>query len=54
MEKIEEWTKEQKLNSIGLHVIEWNKIARRLYEKHGYKLVETHNESCFYEKILKE
>jgi ribosomal protein S18 acetylase RimI-like enzyme len=48
--KAEEWTINQGLNSIALHVINRNKAARHIYEKQGYKLVATHNESCFYEK----
>lgn len=36
--------------SIGLHVIDFNEPARRLYESAGYELVATHNDSCFYEK----
>ena len=50
--KAEEWTKTQGLNSIALHVINENKIARHLYERVGYELVATHNESCFYEKKI--
>lgn len=51
-EKAEEWTKQQELTSIGLHVLDHNKIARDLYKSLGYTLVGTHNESCFYEKKL--
>ena len=51
-EKAEEWVRQQGLNSIGLHVLDHNKIARDLYEFSGYKLVATHNESCFYEKKI--
>ena len=50
--KAEEWTGQQGLNSVGLHVLDHNKIARDLYESLGYKLVGTHNESCFYEKKI--
>ena len=52
MLKAEEWAKEQGLHILGLHVIDNNKAARKLYESLNYILVETHNESCFYEKIL--
>ena len=48
--KAEEWSEKQGLNLIALHVIDRNKVARHIYEKRGYKLVATHNESCFYEK----
>ncbi|MFX1504093.1 MAG: GNAT family N-acetyltransferase [Promethearchaeota archaeon] len=50
--KAEEWSVSHGLNSIALHVIDSNQIARHLYESLGYKLVETHKESCFYEKML--
>lgn len=50
--KAEEWTKQQGLNSIGLHAVDFNTAARHLYESSGYKLVATHNESCFYEKKI--
>ena len=52
MLKAEDWCCEQGLNTLALHVIDNNLPARRLYELLDYKLVETHNESCFYEKIL--
>ena len=52
MIKAEEWTVEQNLNSIALHVLDDNSFARNLYESLGYELVATHNESCFYEKKL--
>ena len=52
MQKAEEWCSEQKLDRIALHALEDNTVVRQLYESLGYKLVETHNESCFYEKIL--
>lgn len=48
--KAEDWTLNQGLNLIALHVIDRNKVARHIYEKQGYKLVATHKESCFYEK----
>ena len=48
----EEWTRQQGLASIGLHVLDHNKIASDLYESLGYTLVGTHNESCFYEKKI--
>jgi hypothetical protein len=50
MLKVEEWTIEQKLNLIALHVLDDNAFARNLYESLGYNLIVTHNESCFYEK----
>lgn len=53
IEKAEEFTEEERLDKIALHVIEWNKAARSLYESAGYELVHSHNESRFYEKILR-
>ncbi len=50
--KAEDWAKQQELHIVALHVLESNKIARHIYEKMGYTLVETHQESCFYEKNL--
>ncbi|MFB0558266.1 MAG: GNAT family N-acetyltransferase [Candidatus Bathyarchaeia archaeon] len=50
--KAEEWTRQQGLNSIGLHVVDFNTAARCLYESSGYRLVATHYESCFYEKTI--
>ena len=52
MLRAEEWAQNQKLKSIALHVLDSNSSARRLYESLNYKLVHTHNESCFYEKEL--
>ncbi len=52
MIKAEEWAKEQEISVLGLHVIDNNRAARKLYESLNYKLVATHNESCFYEKNL--
>jgi ribosomal protein S18 acetylase RimI-like enzyme len=52
MLKAEDWCVEQGLDTLALHVIDNNIPARRLYELMDYKLVETHNESCFYEKKL--
>ncbi len=52
MVKAEDWAKQQNLHTVSLHVQDSNKIARHIYEKRGYKLVETHKESCFYEKNL--
>ncbi len=52
MLKAEEWAKKLQLNNIALHVVESNHIARHIYEKLGYELVATHNESCFYEKNI--
>ena len=47
---IESWTKDEGLNLIGLHVLESNTAARKLYDSLGYSLVDTHNESYFFEK----
>jgi ribosomal protein S18 acetylase RimI-like enzyme len=52
MLRAEEWAQDLGLKSIALHVLDSNSSARRLYESLAYKLVETHNESCFYEKKL--
>jgi GNAT superfamily N-acetyltransferase len=50
LHEAEEWARLEELRSIGLHVIDFNEPARRLYESVGYDLVATHNTSCFYEK----
>jgi ribosomal protein S18 acetylase RimI-like enzyme len=52
LQEAENWTKKEGLDTIALHVIEWNTAARNLYEAQGYELVSTHNESCFYEKKI--
>ncbi len=52
MIKAEEWSKKQGYRIIALHVIDINTAARGLYESLDYVLVATHNESCFYEKII--
>jgi GNAT superfamily N-acetyltransferase len=52
LREAEEWARLEGLRSIGLHVIDFNKPARRLYESAGYELVATHNASCFYEKRI--
>lgn len=52
MLKAEEWAKKEGFKIIALHVIDNNVAARRLYESLDYVLVATHNESCFYEKII--
>ena len=52
MLKAEKWCLEQGLDTLALHAIEDNLAVRKLYESLNYKLVETHNESCFYEKKL--
>ena len=52
LREAEEWARLEGLRSIGLHVIDFNEPARRLYESVGYKLVATHNASCFYEKRI--
>ncbi len=49
----ENFTRENSLPFIALHVLDFNTGARALYERLGYKLVETHNESCFYQKNIK-
>ena len=54
MIKAEEWAKKQNLKSMALHVLNQNTAARKLYESLNYKLVETHNESCFYEKVFSD
>ena len=41
----EKWVRLEGLKSIALHVIDFNEPARRLYEKFGYEIVATHNES---------
>ncbi len=52
MFKAEKWCLNQGLDRLALHVLDDNTAARHLYESLDYKLVATHNESCFYEKIL--
>ncbi|MBD3189492.1 MAG: GNAT family N-acetyltransferase [Candidatus Heimdallarchaeota archaeon] len=52
MNLAEEYAKKEGLDAIALHVVEFNTRARKLYEKLGYRLVATHNESCFYEKKI--
>jgi ribosomal protein S18 acetylase RimI-like enzyme len=52
LEQAEKWTKENGYTQIGLHVIQNNSIARRLYSRHGYKQVAQHDTSCFYLKTL--
>ncbi len=52
MHKAEEWCLDQGLDTIALHALEDNTAVRTLYESLDYKLVETHKESCFYEKKL--
>jgi len=44
------WTRSRGFTSIGLHVADFNAPARRLYESSGYRLVGSHNWSCFYHK----
>ncbi|MFX1510203.1 MAG: GNAT family N-acetyltransferase [Promethearchaeota archaeon] len=48
----EEWTAQEHLTLIALHVLEQNRAARALYESCEYTLVATHKESYFYEKRL--
>ena len=50
--KADEWAAERGLSSIGCHTLDFNVEARGLYESSGYKLIATHNESCFYEKKI--
>ena len=52
LSKAEEWARKQKLTYVVLHVIEFNKIARHIYESSGYELVATHEESYFYQKRI--
>jgi len=52
IKKTEEFTEDEGLNKIALHVVEWNKAARKLYESSGYELIHSHNESRFYEKTI--
>ncbi len=52
LKRVEELALELNLEIISLHVIDSNTSARNLYEKLGYELVVTHNESCFYEKRI--
>lgn len=52
MSLAEQYAKKKGLNTVALHVVEFNTKARKLYEKLGYRLVATHNESCFYEKKI--
>lgn len=52
LDEAEKWARLEGLKSIGLHVIDFNEPARRLYESLGYELVATHNNSCFYEKKI--
>lgn len=52
LDKAEDWTINSGYDQIGLHVIEQNTIARKLYEHRGYKQVAQHNSSCFYLKSL--
>ena len=47
LSEAQEWTRKHGLNSIGLHSGDFNTAARQLYESLGYKLVATHNKSCF-------
>ena len=54
MNKAEEWCLEQGIDRIALHALEDNTAVRNLYESLNYKLVDTHFESCFYEKMLTE
>ena len=50
--KAEEWCRMQELNTLALHVLKDNILAIQLYELLNYKLVATHNVSCFYEKKI--
>jgi GNAT superfamily N-acetyltransferase len=46
------WSRAKGRNSIGLQVIDFNGPARRMYEKHEYRFLAQHNQSCFYRKRL--
>jgi GNAT superfamily N-acetyltransferase len=46
------WSRAKGRNSIGLQVIHFNEPARKMYEKHGYRFLAQHNQSCFYRKRL--
>ena len=48
--KSEEWARSEQYDLIGLHVMDFNTPARRLYSSMGYTQVGSHNESCFYQK----
>lgn len=48
----ENWAGLEGLKSVGLHVIDFNEPARRLYESLGYELVATYKDSCFYAKKI--
>jgi len=52
LEKAEEWAAERELKLIGLHTLDFDTQTRNLYETSGYRLIATHNESCFYEKKI--
>ena len=52
IDEAEKWVKLEGLKIIGLHVVDFNEAARRLYESLGYELVGRHNTSCFYEKKI--
>ena len=51
--KTEEWARSEQYDLIGLHVMDFNTPARRLYSSMGYTQVGSHNESCFYQKKIK-
>ena len=50
--KTEEWTLQRGLNKIGLHVVDHNTPALRLYESMGYNMVAQNEHSCYYQKTL--
>ena len=52
--RAEEWTKQRGLNQIGLHVVDHNAPALRLYESMGYNMLAQNNHSCYYLKTLDE
>lgn len=50
--KTEEWTRQRGLNKIGLHVIDHNTPALKLYESMGYHMLAQNKHSCYYQKTL--
>ena len=54
LEETEKWTQQRGLNQIGLHVVDYNEPALKLYESLGYTLKAQHEHSCYYCKILDE
>ena len=52
LDQADTWSRAMGRKGIGLQVIEFNEPARKMYEKHGYKFLAQHNQSCFYKKRL--